>query len=201
MASDVPVPIFPLQTVLVPGGHLPLRIFEPRYLDMIRDCSQDDAPFGVCLLLPESSDVNHQHHARVGTLAVIRDFYTLDDGLLGITARGDRRFRMCHTSIRDNGLMMATVEELPEPERAAVPTSCSLLAHITHRLMDKVGDNYPEFQPDCLEDAAWVGYRLTELLPLENLEKQVLLELNDPLQRLQRLLEVMPRFQAGQEDE
>lgn len=196
--ADRQCPLFPLDTVLVPGGVLPLRIFEPRYLDMVRECARDDRPFGVCLLLPGTGEQDHSHHARVGTLAGIRDFYTLQDGLLGITAEGRERFRVRRTSVRDNGLMQGELAILDEGSAVAVPEAYSVLTQIVQRLMERVGGNYPGHGPDDLQDATWVGYRLTELLPLENMEKQVLLEINDPVQRLQRLLETLPRFQAGQ---
>jgi Lon protease-like protein len=192
MTPDAHIPLFPLHTVLVPGGHLPLRIFEPRYLDMIRDCSRDGGGFGVCLLLPDAAGGEHHHHARIGTLATISDFYTLDDGLLGITARGGQRFRILGTTVRDNGLLMGDVKWLQEAAQQAVPVECALLADIAGRFMDKVGANYPEHQASELDDAAWVGYRLTEWLPLEPIEQQVLLELRDPLERLSRLLRNLP---------
>ena len=78
--ADRQCPLFPLDTVLVPGGVLPLRIFEPRYLDMVRECARDDRPFGVCLLLPGTGEQDHSHHARVGTLAGIVRYITAPDG-------------------------------------------------------------------------------------------------------------------------
>lgn len=192
MSPDAHIPLFPLHTVLVPDGRLPLRIFEPRYLDMVRDCSRDGSGFGVCLLLPEPGGGQHHHHARIGTLATIVDFYQLDDGLLGITTRGRQRFRILRTSVRDNGLLMGDVAWLKEAGAHPVPEECAVLAEIVARFLDQVGSQYPEHRRDALEDASWVGYRLTEWLPLEPIEQQVLLELNDPVQRLQRLLRRLP---------
>lgn len=201
MTPDARIPLFPLHTVLVPGGRLPLRIFEPRYIDLVRECSRDDAGFGVCLLLPDPQGREHRHHSRVGTLARIIDFYTLDDGLLGITARGHERFQILATKVRDNGLLVGEVAWLPEPDAMAVPEECALLSDIAARFMDRVSGNYPEHEPRDLDQADWVGYRLTEWLPLEPLEKQVLLELNDPVQRLQRLLRQLPDHLPGSPDE
>lgn len=196
MSGDHPViPMFPLQTVLVPGGFMPLQIFEPRYLDMVRDCVRDDSGFGVCLIL-EGTEAGHvTGHACVGTLARVRDWNTLENGLLGITTQGHERFRITSTRMRDNGLMMAEVDWLPEPPRAPLPAQYQLLAEIVARFMDKLDGNYPGFERGWLEDAGWVGYRLTELLPLKNLERQGLLELDDHQERLQQLLELLPRFQ------
>lgn len=201
MKGQAQIPLFPLHTVLPPGGLLPLRIFEPRYLDMVRDCSRDDSGFGVCLLLPETGDEGPRHHARIGTLAKIGDFYTLEDGLLGITAQGLQRFRIAATGTRDNGLLVGNVNWLREAEVVPVPDECRLLVDITARLMEKVGDHYPGHDAGALEDANWVSWRLTELLPLDPLEKQVLLELSDPVARLHRLLRAVPDLLPGDGDE
>jgi Lon protease-like protein len=189
------IPLFPLHTVLFPDGYLPLRIFEPRYIDMVRECTTRDICFGVCLINNSANDSSPATHFKIGTMAEICDFSTLDDGLLGITARGKQKFVIQKTRMRENGLLMAEVETLVEPGGADVPEQFSILSMIAGRLMEQVGKNYPEFLPQQLQDAHWVGYRLAELLPLENQEKQLLLQVDDPLERLQVLLDVLPRFQ------
>jgi len=189
------IPIFPLHTVLFPGGHLPLRIFEQRYLDMVRECSAKGSCFGVCLVNNPESPNQPATHMRVGTTAEIYDFSTLNDGLLGITAQGRQKFIIQKTRMRDNGLLVAEVETLSKSGPVDVPDQYSVLSMITGRFMEQIGKDYPSFQPHYLQDANWIGYRLAELLPLENSEKQVLLQIEDPLERLQILLEVLPRFQ------
>lgn len=189
------IPLFPLPSVLFPGGYLPLRIFEQRYIDMVRDCSVKSSCFGVCLV-NNSEDANRPAtHLRIGTTAEICDFSTLEDGLLGIVAQGRQRFIIQRTRMRDNGLLMAEVNILAESEALDVPEEFSVLSLIAQRFMEQVGGNYPSFVPADLQDASWVGYRLSELLPLENKEKQILLQITDPLERLQVLLDVLPRFQ------
>jgi Lon protease-like protein len=181
---------------LVPGGFLPLQIFEPRYLELVRECASSDSGFGVCLILAGSETGQAPQHAAIGTLARIRDFNTLPSGLLGITAEGDRRFRVVDTHSRDSGLVIGSVEWLDPPAvTRPLPASFQILAEVLRRFLDKVGDNYPGWHTGLLEDADWVGYRLTELLPLGSLEKQALLELDDPDSRLQRILERLPDFQ------
>jgi Lon protease-like protein len=192
----IELPIFPLRTVLFPDGFLPLRIFEQRYLKMVRDCASNDSDFGVCLILEGEEAIAPVKPALVGTLAEIVDWYTLEDGLLGVSAIGADRFRVAHTQRLADGLMMGQVELLPEPPTQAVPEEYSVLAQVLARFMDKVGDKYPAYSPDKLDDANWVGYRLAELLPLAAIEKQQLLELNDPLKRLGELLHILPRFQS-----
>ena len=193
------IPLFPLSTVLFPGGRLPLRIFEQRYIDMVRDCSANGSYFGVCLLNKPEDGQQRATHLKVGTTAEICDFSTLDDGLLGIVAEGRQKFVIQSTSMRDNGLLMADVETFDEGEPIDVPDQFSVLSMIVGRFMEQLGDKYPDFYPDQLQDASWLGYRLSELLPLDNDEKQVLLQLGDPLERLQVLLDTMPRFQEPAE--
>lgn len=197
--TSTDIPLFPLHTVLFPDGYLNLRIFEQRYIDMVRECSLKACCFGVCLVGNSEDSNRPANHMRVGTTAEICDFSTLDDGLLGIRAYGRKKFIIQHTRMRDNGLLMAEVETLDETDPVDVPNEYSVLSMITARFMDQVGKNYPSFQPGYLQDANWVGYRLAELLPLENKEKQMLLQIIDPLERLQLLLEVLPRFQEPAE--
>ena len=196
---NIDIPLFPLGTVLFPGGHLPLRIFERRYIDMVRECSTRDICFGVCLINnPEGSKTPATHH-RMGTMAKIIDFSTLEDGLLGIVASGQQKFVIQKTRMRDNGLLMARVQALDEESPVDMPDQYSVLSMIAGRFMEQLGKNYPSFQPDCLQDANWVAYRLAELLPLESSEKQMLLQTGDALERCQILLEVLPRFQESGE--
>ena len=196
---DTDIPLFPLGTVLFPGGHLPLRIFERRYIDMVRECSSRDICFGVCLINnPEVSKTPATHH-RMGTMAKIIDFSTLEDGLLGIVASGQQKFVIQKTRMRDNGLLMAQVQVLDEESPVDMPDQYSVLSMIAGRFMEQLGKNYPSFQPHCLQDANWVAYRLAELLPLESSEKQMLLQTGDTLERLQILLELLPRFQGSGE--
>lgn len=197
--SNIDIPLFPLQTVLFPDGYLKLRIFEQRYIDMVRECSLGNSCFGVCLIGGPEDDNHTATHMKIGTTAEICDFSTLEDGLLGITALGRQKFIVRKTRVRDNGLLMADVETLEEPGAVVVPDEYALLTMIAGRFMEQLGHRYPAFQPGQLQNAYWVGYRLSELLPLDNQEKQMLLQINDPLERLQTLVEVLPRFQEPSE--
>jgi len=192
---DNEIPLFPLPTVLFPGGYLKLRIFEQRYIDMVRECSLGNCNFGVCLAVDSGDKTRPANHAAIGTTAEICDFSTLEDGLLGITALGRQKFIVRKTRVRDNGLLMAGVEITDEAAAVEVPDEYALLTMIAGRFMEQLGHRYPAFQPRQLEDARWVGHRLAELLPLENDEKQQLLQISDPLRRLQALVEVLPSFQ------
>jgi hypothetical protein len=190
------IPLFPLPAVLFPGGYLPLRIFEQRYIDMVRECSATGGRFGVCLIANQECETAPAAHHRFGTAAEICDFSMLDDGLLGIVAHGRERFVIRQTRMRDNGLLVADVELLAEAPDTVIPEQYSVLSLVAQRIMEQVGDQYPSYRPDDLQDASWVGYRLAELLPLENPERQSVLQLTGPLERLQALLELLPRFQG-----
>jgi len=194
--STVDIPLFPLRTVLFPGGFLPLRIFEQRYLDMVKECARDNTGFGVCLICEGEEAVTPVKTTETGTLARIVDWYTLEDGLLGVSATGTFRFLTESSWRQDDGLLRARVHMLAEPPPCPLPEAYSLLADVLGRFMEKVGHQYPGWSEECLQDAVWVGYRLAELLPLAGIEKQHLLELSDPIERLQSLVEVLPRFQS-----
>lgn len=189
------LPIFPLSTVLFPGGSLPLRIFERRYLDMVRDCARRGSGFGVCLILEGRETGQPARPASVGTIAHINDFYTLPDGLLGLGTIGQTRFRALRSSVRDNGLIVAEVEHWPDEPSVPVPAEHLLLVTILERMVEQLGIEFPGSNRTDYDDATWVGFRLAELLPIALHERQYLLELTDPLRRLDELTTYLPRFQ------
>lgn len=189
------ISLFPLSTVLFPGGPLALRIFEPRYLDMVRDCTRNESCFGICLMLEAAETGAPALPAAVGTLARIADFYTHPDGLLGINVEGGARFRVSRTRVRDNGLVRGEVNCWPDEPVLPVPPEFGLLSTILERLIEQVGGWWRAAPRERYDDASWVGFRLAELLPLSSAERQQLLELIDPLERLRVLRDALPRFQ------
>jgi Lon protease-like protein len=182
-ATSASIPLFPLHTVLFPGGPLRLRIFEPRYLDMVSRCMREDSGFGVALIVAGSEAGGSAQTVQIGTLARIVDFEQLEDGLLGITARGERRFRIMHVHQESDGLNVCQVEWLADEVRAEVPSQHAVLAELLRRAIEQIGPAYGEIAP-AYEDATWVGMRLAEILPLAPVERQELLELNDGPERL-----------------
>ncbi|MBS1142622.1 MAG: Peptidase lon N-terminal [Proteobacteria bacterium] len=180
------IPLFPLNTVLFPGGLQPLKIFEQRYLDMAAACLKDNTPFGICLI-DKGREVGEGAvpHA-VGTLASIGDWEMEQLGILMITARGGRRFRIIESSVGAGNLIEAKVELLAEPGPTPMPPERQRLLPLLRRIAADLGkERLPE--PHRFDDAEWVGYRVTEVLPIQNLAKQKLLELDDPLARLEIL--------------
>ena len=186
-------PVFALNTVLYPGGPLPLRIFEPRYVDMVSDRLRRDAPFIVALIRSGSEVGGGATTHSVGTLARIVDWNRQEDGLLGIVALGGRRARVLDTETRSDGLCVASARVLEDEPAAAVPPEHRRLAGLLRGLLEQLEPRYRNVTPR-FEDASWVGYRLSELLPMPRARKQHLLEIDDPLLRLGELAEIVARL-------
>lgn len=189
-AAAESLPLFPLSTVLVPGASLSLRVFEPRYLDLVRDCGRSGRGFGICLILEGREVGAPATPAAVGTEAAIEDFDRGTDGLLRLAVRGGRRFRVQRTRVRDNGLVVADVVWRPEDPAAPPRPEHALLVELLRRILERAAGAQVARIPEArFADAAWVGWRLAELLPLHETERQALLQEDDPDARLQRLLE------------
>ena len=183
------IPIFPLNTVLFPGGPLPLRIFESRYIDMVSGCMKSDSPFGV-LLIKDGHEAGPASTYDVGTLATITDFYQGSDGLLGVTALGGQRFRLVSNERQHDGLNIGEVE-LIEPEAPLpLPEEFLALPDMLGNVLDDLGRLY-ELQDRHYQDAVWVGYRFLEILPIDLQQKQLSLESSDTAARLQLVDELL----------
>lgn len=196
------MPIFPLRTVLFPGGILPLRIFEPRYVDMIRWCMREQATFGV-VLLRQGSEVNTPADAagndrelfKIGTEAEIIDFNQADNGLLGIVAQGRRKFSIVDTREKKDGLLLASVQYLPDEAVGELTDEHETLVTVLKDLLQHplIQQLNPEVD---LQQARSVSYRLADLLPLEPEIKQALLQMNWPKERLSELRRLVGKFRG-----
>jgi Lon protease-like protein len=171
-------PLFPLKTVLFPGGPLPLRIFEPRYLDMISRCMKDDMPFGVVLIREGREAGGAATTWDVGTLARVADWYQGSDGLLGITAIGTERFRLLSAERQADGLNVGEVAVIPAPPAMPVPPEYRNLAHILEPILEDLGRLYEGLEHHY-DDAVWLAWRFIEILPIELEQKQAVLENDD----------------------
>jgi uncharacterized protein len=186
------ISLFPLGIVLFPGGPLPLRIFETRYLDMVRRCMREGRGFGV-VLIREGREVGDQETDvhDVGTMADITDFHQLADGLLGLSCVGRERFRILRRSRQADGLNLGEVEWIDAEPTLPVPRRHARLAELLRRVLPQLGEVYASIDLK-LDDAAWVGHRLAEILPIPLADKQAYLETYDPIERLDRLASVAP---------
>ena len=177
------VPIFPLNAVLFPGGLLPLRVFEARYMDMTRDCLKREEPFGVCLI-HEGAEVGAPAVPEgVGCLARIIEWDMQQQGILNLKTCGGQRFRILARETSTQGLISADVGLIPPDATIAVPEKFASCVRLLEMVVADHGK--PVFsEPHAFDDAAWVSYRLTEILPVPLVAKQKLLELSDSLERL-----------------
>lgn len=189
-------PLFPLSAVLYPGGSISLRIFEPRYLAMVRDCARDNWPFGISLLLQPDKDDEPASALAIGTLARIVDFYTWPDGLLGIRVDGGQRFHVDRAHARPDGLMIGHVELWPDEPDLPMPPQYALLSTLCANLVENVVKGATEPTKQQLDNASWVGFRLAEILPFTLGERQQMLEMTDPEERLQRIVDSLPRLRS-----
>lgn len=180
------IPLFPLHTVLFPGGAIPLRIFEPRYLDMVSDCLRSGTGFGISLISEGNETGSGAQTFEYGTIGDISYWQQLPDGLLGITVRGRQRFRLISSEVRPNKLIVARVVLVPNDPPVDLPSRYSSFSQMVSDMMEAMGHPYTTL-PKHYDDAGWVSNRLAELLPIALVQKQYFLQLNDPLERLDRL--------------
>lgn len=198
------LPLFPLNTVLFPDGELALRVFEVRYLDMVRKCHQAGAPFGVVAL--ESGSEVHKAGAQreqlylTGTLANIEELQTPQPGLMTVRCRGSERFHITDQRLLGHGLWVADVSMMPPDQTVPVPEelqSCSqLLANALLSLRERSGDTPSHTATPTeaqLNDCAWVSNRWCELLPLPLELKQRLMSLDNPLARLELVSDILDK--------
>ncbi len=184
------VPLFPLNTVLFPGGLLPLRIFEQRYLEMAKGCLRDGTPFGVCLIREGAEVGTPATHEDLGCLARITQWDMQQLGLLQLVAQGGERFRVLAKRVRADGLILADIELLAENPDTPMPEKFRACRQLLERIVAEHGERLFA-KPYLLDSSAWVGARLAEVLPLPAAARQKLFELDDSVQRLeimQRLL-------------
>ncbi|MCG6875867.1 MAG: LON peptidase substrate-binding domain-containing protein [Betaproteobacteria bacterium] len=180
------VPIFPLGTVLFPGGLLPLRVFETRYMDMTRECMKEQKPFGVCLIKSGREVGEPAVPEEIGCLAHIQDWDMRELGVLSLRTQGGQRFRIRDSVVSGDGLVRASIELIDPEPAAALPSEFAACANLLELVVaDKSAAVFAE--PHRFDDATWVGYRLTEILPVPLAAKQRLLELDDSVLRLQIL--------------
>ena len=201
------LPLFPLGAVLFPGGVLQLRVFEVRYLDMIARCHKAGAPFGV-VLLTQGSEVRQpgrkEAFSKVGTLATISEVEHPRAGLMMIRASGAQRFRITASDQLKHGLWIADVERLPADMAVPVPDDLKItataLGKLIHSLQQKADPpgQVPLQRPWRLDDCGWVANRWCELLPLPVPLKQRLMELDNPLVRLELVGDVLARTGIAQ---
>jgi Lon protease-like protein len=188
------LPLFPLKAVLFPGGLLPLKVFEQRYIDLTKRCIKDDQPFGVCLLTRGDEvaqrGASDAEFAMIGTLARITSWDMPHLGILQLKAEGGTRFQVQSHRTADDGLVIAQASSLAPEPKLPLPEIHQPLAGLLELMINRVGPENFAGEP-ALDDASWVGYRLAELLPLPVTIKQTMLEINDSEVRLKAIAQFL----------
>lgn len=198
------LPLFPLGTVLFPGGVLPLRVFEVRYLDMVRRCQKIGAPFGVVCLTQghevRQAGAAQEGFATIGTLATLAAVQAPQPGLLMVRTQGTHRFRIQSREQLKHGLWVADVEQIPDDLAVPVPDDLQPTADALGRLLETLQSQtqdsdgeLPVGSPWRLDDCGWVANRWCEMLPLPPDLKQRLMELDNPLVRLELVDDLLAR--------
>ena len=190
------LPLFPLGTVLFPGGLLPLRVFEARYVDMVRQAMRESSEFGV-VLLRRGRDIDKDgvDIESIGCRARITNWNMEQLGVLQIDTVGTERFRIHSHIVQSDGLRVADVESIVADEAAAMPDDATLCVRLLERIVEQLSaggtdgtDAEPGYQPIAepyrFDDATWVANRLAELLPIALPAKQKLMAMPDALERL-----------------
>ncbi|MAJ90667.1 MAG: peptidase S16 [Legionellales bacterium] len=189
------IPLFPLNVVLFPEGELKLRIFEPRYLDMVSNCLKNDRGFGICLLQEDTSKESSIDFFLMGSYAKIIDWDKMEDGLLGILVKGEKRFKVNSYSRNKDKLCIGNVDWLDEDD-ARIPDSyqnfSDLLKEIVTRYKLPIGEMKNRY-----EEANWVSERLAELLPFDLSVKQEILEMNSAIHRFDYMEDLLQKIDAN----
>lgn len=187
------IPLFPLNTVLFPSGKLPLKVFEPRYMEMVSACLKEKKVFGICLIQAGQEIGLPAQPEQVGTMVEIIDWDMQQLGVLEIAVIGTQRFRIEASHAEKNGLLMAQVVGIAEESPLPLPKQHQACATILRRIIEHLGEERFAL-PLRYDDSVWVGYRLAELLPLKRSVRQNMLEMNDSLVRI----EILHRFLSQQ---
>lgn len=186
------LPLFPLNAIVFPGGRLPLRVFEQRYLDMVKHAIADNTPFGICAIRDGAEVGAPAVPYTIGTRVIITDWDMPQTGILHIDTQAQERFVIRSSHTEPNGLLVGTVEPVSVEAATAIPDDLLLAAEILRHIVNEYGEShFPA--PHDFDDAVWVGYRLSEVLPLKLSTKQNLLEMNDSVERLRILSEILKK--------
>ncbi|HUX32124.1 MAG TPA: LON peptidase substrate-binding domain-containing protein [Thiobacillus sp.] len=186
------LPLFPLNAVIFPGGRLPLRIFEQRYLDMVKQAIADDTPFGICAIREGAETGAPAVPYTVGTRVHVTDWDMPQPGILHIDTQAEERFVIRSTRAEPDGLLTGSVEAVSVEPASAIPAELELAVEILRHIIGEYGTaHFPA--PHEFDNAVWVGFRLSEVLPLKLSVKQNLLEMNDSAMRLRILTEFLKK--------
>lgn len=188
--TETELPLFPLKSILFPHGALALKVFEPRYLDMLTQCEKTGSGFGICLISDGNEVGDAPEIYSVGTFVEITYWEHRKDGLIGISVKGKQKFNVLSKQVQNNELILAEIEFIDEEPVYVLPEQYQSMVNVLKKIFAALQHPYITL-PKKYDDASWVGSRLSELLPLSMIKKQQLLELNEPMARLAMLYDEM----------
>tara|TARA_B100000029_G_scaffold317849_1_gene310274 strand:- start:2371 stop:2994 length:624 start_codon:yes stop_codon:yes gene_type:complete len=189
----VNAPIFPLRSIVLPGGLFPLRIFERRYLDMVTACIKNNEGFCISLVKKEEPDLYVKDVFEYGSWVEITDWNKLQDGLLGITVEGKNIVKISNTSLDKENLLRGKIKKLDLEKEYLIPQQYLVLSKFYKKIYPNLKD-FMSFKQERFSDASWIGYRLTELLPIELELKADLISTSDAIERLKKINQIMTRL-------
>tara|TARA_B100001564_G_scaffold355256_1_gene367250 strand:+ start:149 stop:751 length:603 start_codon:yes stop_codon:yes gene_type:complete len=194
------IPLFPLKSIVLPGGIFPLRIFERRYINMVKECIKNDNGFCIVLTRNNSNKKYIDDVYNYGCFVKITDWDQLEDGLLGITVSGQSKIHVIDCGLNENDLLCGTIEDMPDEKEYMIPQKYLILSKFYKRIYPGI-KNFISYQRERYSDATWIGFRLTECLPLDSSTKNKLIATNDAIERLEKLYEIVNRvFKAEIKD-
>ena len=185
------IPIFPLKSIILPGGQFPLRIFERRYLDMIKNSLKNDSGFVIALTKKDADYISSVHD--YACYVEIVDWSQLDGGLLGITVEGKKIVMLSNCELNEGNLLMGHAKEIESSIDHLIPAKYQILSKFYRKIYPEI-KAYIFHNQSKYNDANWVGFRLIECLPIQICDKADLIATNEPLDRLEKILHIVKRI-------
>ena len=187
------IPLFPLKSIVLPGGLFPLRIFERRYLDMIKDCIKEEKGFCIALVRDNTNEEFITSIYNYACYVEIIDWNQLEDGLLGITVEGKNKVHITNSSLNNSNLLVGNIEAIEAEKEFMIPQKYIILSKFYRKIYPGI-KNFISFKKERFADATWVGYRLVECLPLDASSKNKLIASNDAIERLDKIYNIVNKI-------
>ena len=187
------IAMFPLKSIVLPGGLFPLRIFERRYINMVKNCLKNETGFCITLVRAESDNGYITNVYNYGCYVKIVDWNQLEDGLLGITVEGIKKIHVLECNLNEDNLLQGSIEDIEVEKEYMVPQKYLSLSKFYKKIYPNIKD-FISFKKERYADATWVSFRLTECLPLDSSTKNKLIALDNAFDRLDKLNEIVNKL-------
>ena len=194
------IPFFPLQSIVLPGGLFPLRIFERRYLDMVRDCIKNNTGFCITLTRNNSQKEYVSDIYNYGCYVKITDWDQLDNGFLGITVEGINKVKVLSRDLDKTNLLVGEIENVELEKEYMIPQKHLLLSRFYKKIYPGI-KHVISFKKERYADASWVGFRLIECLPLDSSTKNKLISMSHAIERLDMLNIIIQKIYKAEVNE